>query len=262
MSGTLALARAELLRLTRNKRYFIFTVAFPVVLYLLIGKRVSAVAYGVSFGAFYMVSMAMFGAFSGALTGNAQRISQEKKEGWIRQLRLTPLPANAYVISKMIVSMATTVPSIAVVLLLGRFYGGVHMQAWQWLAIAVTIWFGATIFAALAVAIGYRYTPDQVQPISIVVYFFFAILGGLWFPMTGFLQKVGELTPTYDAVKIGTDVIGNTSVSMGLAVGLVVWLAIFVALATVSVRSTRPAERSPSWPRTRNDCGWPGTCTT
>ena len=38
MSGTLALARAELLRLTRNKRYFIFTVAFPVVLYLLIGK--------------------------------------------------------------------------------------------------------------------------------------------------------------------------------------------------------------------------------
>ncbi len=95
MSGTLALARAELLRLTRNKRYFIFTVAFPVVLYLLIGKRVNAVAYGVSFGAFYMVSMAMFGAFSGALTGNAQRISQEKKEGWIRQLRLTPLPANA-----------------------------------------------------------------------------------------------------------------------------------------------------------------------
>lgn len=238
MSGTLALARAELLRLTRNKRYFIFTVAFPVVLYLLIGKRVNAVAYGVSFGAFYMVSMAMFGAFSGALTGNAQRIAQEKKEGWIRQLRLTPLPANADVIGKVIVSMATTVPSIAVVLLLGRFYGGVHMQAWQWLAIAVTIWFGATIFAALAVAIGYRYPPDQVQPISIVVYFFFAILGGLWFPMTGFLQEVGELTPTYDAVKIGTDVIGNTSVSMGLAVGLVIWLAIFVALATVSMRST------------------------
>jgi hypothetical protein len=37
-----------------------------------------------------MISMAMFGAFSGALTGNAQRISQEKKDGWIRQLRLTP----------------------------------------------------------------------------------------------------------------------------------------------------------------------------
>jgi ABC-2 type transport system permease protein len=238
MSGTLALVRAELLRLTRNRRYFIFTVGFPVVLYLLLGKQVKTTAYGIPWGAYYMVAMAMFGAFSGALTGNAQRISQEKKDGWIRQLRLTPLPANAYVISKVIVSMATTVPSIVIVLLLGRFYGGVHLAAWQWVAVAATVWFGATIFAALAVAIGYRYQPDQVQPISIVVYFFFAILGGLWFPLTGFLQKVGELTPTYDAVKIGTDVISNVSVSVGLAIGLLAWLGIFLLLATASVRAT------------------------
>jgi len=238
MAGTLALTRVEFKRLMRNRRYFIFTVGFPVVLYLLVANRVGATAYGVSFAAYYMLSMAMFGAFSGALTGNAQRISQEKKDGWVGQLRLTPLPANAYVVSKVIVSMATTVPSIAIVFLLGRFYGHVHMQAWQWLAAAVTVWFGATIFAALAVAIGYRYQPDQVQPIAIVVYFFFAILGGLWFPMTGFLQKVGELTPTYDAVKIGADVIGNAAVSVGLAVGLLVWLGIFLALATASVRAT------------------------
>ena len=238
MAGTLALTKAELTRLMHNKRYFIFTVGFPVILYLLIGRQVSTQAYGIAFGAYYMIAMATFGAFSGALNGNAQRISQEKKDGWIRQLRLTALPPNAYVISKLLVSMATTIPSILIVLLLGRFYGNVHLQAWQWPAIAVTVWFGATIFAALAVAIGYRYQPDQVQPISIVLYFFFAILGGLWFPMTGFLQKVGELTPTYDAVKIGSDVIGNTAVSAGLAVGLVVWLGIFVALATVSVRAT------------------------
>jgi ABC-2 type transport system permease protein len=238
MGGTLALVRAELLRVTRNRRYFIFTVGFPVILYLLVAKQVDKSAYGVSFAAYYMVSMAMFGAFSGALTGNAQRISQEKKDGWIRQLRLTPLPANAYVASKVIISMATTVPSIVIVFLLGRFYGGVHLAAWQWVAVAATVWFGATIFAALAVALGYRYQPDQVQPISIVIYFVFAILGGLWFPMTGFLQRVGELLPTYDAVKIGTDVIGDTAVSVGLAIGLLVWLAIFLALATASVRAT------------------------
>ena len=39
-------------------------------------------------------------------------------------------------------------------------------------------------------------------------------------------------------MKIGTDVIGNTSVPAGLALGLVVWLGIFVALATWSVRAT------------------------
>ena len=120
MAGTLALTRAEIMRLFRNKRYFIFTVGFPVVLYLLVGKNVSATAYGISFAAYYMVAMATFGAFSGALTGNAQRIAQERKDGWIRQLRLTSLPANAYVLAKVIASMVTTVPSVVIVLALGR----------------------------------------------------------------------------------------------------------------------------------------------
>jgi len=238
MGGTLALTRAELRRLMHNKRYFLFTVAIPVVLYLLIGRSVKTSAYAIAFGAYYMIAMATLGAFSGTLNGNAQRIAQEKKEGWIRQLRLTPLPAHAYVVTKVLVSMATTVPSIVIVLLLGRFYGNVHLPAWQWPVIAVTIWFGATIFAALAVAVGYRFPPEQVQAITLIVYFFFAIIGGLWFPVGGFLGHVGEFTPTYEAVKIGTDVIQGVSVPAGLAAGLVVWLGIFTALATVAVRST------------------------
>jgi ABC-2 type transport system permease protein len=224
MAGTLALTRAEVRRLMRNKRYFIFTVGFPVILYLMVGKQVSHLAYGVAFGAYYMISMATFGAFSGALTGNAQRISQEKKEGWIRQLRLTPLPSNAYVLSKVLVS--------------GRFYGNVHLPGWEWPVVAVTVWFGSTIFAALAVAIGYRFAPEQVQPVSLIVYFVFAILGGLWFPLSGFLGRVGEFTPTYDAVKIGTDVIAGSSVPAGLPIGLVVWLGVFAGLAVLAVRST------------------------
>jgi ABC-2 type transport system permease protein len=237
MRGTLKLAKAEVNRLRRNRRYFIFTLLFPVVLYLAIGKQ-HASAYGVDFKAFYMLAMATLGAFSGALTGNAQRIAQEKKDGWIRQLRLTPLPANAYVISKILVSMVITVPTVLIVLLLGRFYGNVRLPLWQWLVILVTIWFGTTIFAALAVAIGYRFPPDQVQAVAMILYFGFAILGGLWFPVSGVVQKIGETLPTYAVVKIGTDVILGASVSPGLIIGLAVWLAIFTGLATLAVRST------------------------
>jgi ABC-2 type transport system permease protein len=238
MAGTLALTKAELRRLMRNRRYFIFTVGFPVILYLLIGRSVTKPAYEVSFAAYYMIAMAMFGAFSGALNGNAQRISQEKKEGWIRQLRLTPLPANAYVVSKVLVSLVTTGTSIVIVLLLGRFYGNVHLAGWEWPVIGITIWFGSTIFAALAVAVGYRFAPDQVQPVTLMLYFVFAILGGLWFPLGGVLGRIGQVTPTYEAVKIGTDVMQGASVPFGYPIGLVIWLGIFVALATVAVRAT------------------------
>jgi ABC-2 type transport system permease protein len=238
MAGTLALTGAELRRLVHNKRYFIFTVAFPVVIYLLVGRQVKTTVDGVALGSYYMVAMATFGAFAGALNGNAIRISQEKKEGWIRQLRLTPLPANAYVVSKVLVSLVTTGTSIVIVLLLGRFYGHVQLAAWQWPVIAITIWFGSTIFAALAVAVGYRFAPEQVQPVTLILYFVFAILGGLWFPLSGLLGRIGQLTPTYEAVTIGTDVIKGAAVPFGDPAGLLVWLGIFVALSIAAVRST------------------------
>ena len=103
MNSTLALARAEIRRLGRNKRYSFFSVALPVVLYLVIAPSVKHYdVYGVAYAAYYMIAMASIGAFSGALTGNAQRISQERKDGWVRQLRLTALPANAYVVGKIV----------------------------------------------------------------------------------------------------------------------------------------------------------------
>ena len=237
MGGTLSLTKAEISRLRRNKRYLIFTVALPVMFYLIFGKTTST-GYGVSFKAFYMVGMASFGAFSGAFNNNALRISQERKDGWIRQLRLTPLPAYSYVVAKILTSMVTTVPSIVIVLLLGRFYGGVQLPVWKFLVCAIAIWIGTLIFAALAVACGYKLDPDSVQPVVLVVFFFFSIFGGLWFPLSGALRKFGEFTPTYQIVKISTDVIGHGTAALVNVIGLVAWFAIFVVLATLAVRST------------------------
>ena len=238
MHGTLLLARAEISRLRRNKRYLITTLALPIVLYLLIGTRAKDTVYGVDFAAYYMVAMATFGSFSGALMNNSVRIAQERKEGWIRQLRLTSLPPNAYVIAKLLAAMAITIPSVAIVLLLGSSVGHVHLPIGSWISIAVVVWLGALTFAALAVAIGYRFQPDQVQPIATLIYFVFIILGGVFFPLGGALQKIGEFTPTYEAVKISTDLVGGASVPAGLVAGMVVWLAIFIGFATLSVRAT------------------------
>jgi ABC-2 type transport system permease protein len=239
MSGTLALAKAEIIRLRRNKRYMMFTLALPIVLYLLVARQVSHVtAYGVAYKAYYMVAMAAFGAFSGALTGNAQRISQERKDGWIRQLRLTPLPPQSYVVAKIIASLAISVPSIVIVLALGRFYGDVQLAAWKWLVIGVAVWFGTLIFSALAVAIGYRFMPDSVQPITMFVYLVMTFIGGIFFALSGVLQDIGQALPTYQIIKIGTDVIGKGTISAASVAVILIWLAGGVALATLSVRAS------------------------
>jgi len=236
MNSTLALAGAEIRRLRRNRRYLFFTIAFPVVLYLIVGKNTTS-AYGVSFKAFYMVAMATFGALSGAFNNNTIRISQERKEGWIRQLRLTPLPANGYVVAKLLASMVTSVPAITIVFLLGSFYGQVDMPIWKWVVLAVAIWFGTFIFAALAVAIGYRISPDSVQPVSMIVFFAFSIFGGLWFPLSGGMEDFAKFTPTYQVVKISTDVLGKGTVDVANVLGIVAWFVIFMGLAVLAVRS-------------------------
>ena len=239
MGGTLALARIEIVRLRRNKRYMMFTLALPVVLYLLVAKQVQHVtAYGVAYKAYYMIAMASFGAFSGALTGNAQRISQERKDGWIRQLRLTPLPPQSYVIAKVIASLATSIPSIVIVLLLGRFYGGVELAGWKWVVIGVAVWVGTLVFAALAVAIGYRFMPDTVQPMAMFVYLIMTFLGGVWFALSGVLQDIGQVLPTYQIIKVGTDVIGTGTVPVGSVAVILAWLSGFVILAWLAVRAT------------------------
>jgi ABC-2 type transport system permease protein len=239
MGGTLALARIEIVRVRRNKRYMMFTLALPVVLYLLVAKQVQHVtAYGVAYKAYYMVAMASLGAFSGALTGNAQRISQERKDGWIRQLRLTPLPPQSYVVAKIIASLAVSVPSILIVFLMGRFYGGVELAGWKWVVIGVAVWLGTLLFTALAVAIGYRFMPDTVQPMSMFVYLVMSFLGGIWFALGGVLQDIGQTLPTYQIIKIGTDVIGSGRVPVGSVAVILAWLAGFVILATLAVRAT------------------------
>jgi ABC-2 type transport system permease protein len=239
MNGTLALGRAEVRRLGRNKRYSIFSVALPVVLYLVVAPQTKhASAYGVGYAAYYMIAMASFGAFSGALTGNAQRISQERKDGWIRQLRLTSLPANAYVVAKVIASMVTTVPAIVIVLALGRFVGDVHLAGWKWVVIGAAIWLGTMTFAALAIAIGYRFDPDTVQPIAMFVYLVMSILGGIWFALSGFLAKIGQALPTYQIVRIGTDLVASQPVAITSIVVILAWFAAFVMLAVLAVRTT------------------------
>jgi len=237
MSGTIALTRAEIARFRNNRRYLIFTVLLPVMFYLIFAKENDTTG-GVSFAAFYMIGMASFGALSSALNNNAMRMSQEKKDGWIRQLRLTPLPANGYVMAKVNASMVTTIPSIVLVFILGATYGGVSMPIWKWVVAALVIWVGTLTFAALAVALAYKLSPDSVQPVVMIIFFFFSIFGGLWFPLSGALHTFGEFTPTYQIVNISTHVVAVGSAPWANIVGLAAWLAIFIALATLAVRSS------------------------
>ena len=106
----------DLRRAFRNRRYLSLAVAFPLVFYLLY----TGVLQGrdanpdPTWPAFFMVSMAAYGMI-GATLSNAMPIAQERAGGWTRQLRITPLPATAWVATKLAVAYLTALPSLVLV---------------------------------------------------------------------------------------------------------------------------------------------------
>jgi ABC-2 type transport system permease protein len=112
----------EVKRVVRGARFMIFTVVFPVVIYLidttLFGSHGGTYADGLAIAPSLMVRMAAFGAMSAALFTGA-RVALERGSGWQRQLRLTPMSPTSYLFSKVTVSMLVALPTILLVSLVG-----------------------------------------------------------------------------------------------------------------------------------------------
>ncbi|MET9173077.1 MULTISPECIES: ABC transporter permease [Streptomyces] len=204
-----SLIKLELTRALRNKKFLFFSVLYPAVLFLIIAGNADDTRIdgtGLTLATYMMVSMASFGALTAVLMGNSERIAKERESGWVRQLRLTPLPGRGYVLAKTASAAVVSLPSIVVVFLAAAAIKHVRLDAWQWLALTGVIWAGSLVFAALGVALGYLASGDAVRPITMIVYFGLSILGGLWMPSTTFprfLQDIATWLPTHAYAALG-----------------------------------------------------------
>ena len=88
--------RYELLRTVRNRRFFIFSLGFPLIFfYLIAGSNRHQELGGIPFATYYLAGMASFGTMMAMISAGG-RIASERQAGWNRQLRLTPLTPRQY----------------------------------------------------------------------------------------------------------------------------------------------------------------------
>jgi ABC-2 type transport system permease protein len=203
--------RYEFLRLWRNKRFFFFTLVFPLALFLVFGlaNKDATVTFGsvtLKFLLFYMVGMAGYGAMLASISGGA-RIASERQVGWNRQLRLTPLRVPTYFAAKILTSYVMALISIAVLFAAGLICG-VHVPFSRWAEMVGLILIGLLPFIAIGIIIGHLLTVDSIGPAVGGGGAFFALLGGIWFPLSNgsALQKIGEFIPSYwlsQAARVG-----------------------------------------------------------
>ena len=228
-------ARYELMRTFRNRRFVVFSLGFPLVLYYAIAgpnrNEASLAGSGISAPLYFMVGLTAFGAMNAVLSMGA-RIAGERAVGWNRQLRLTPLSTRHYFRIKLLTAYATAGATIALLYVAGASLG-VRLGGVHWVTMTLLVLVGLIPFAGIAVLMGHLLTIDSIGPAIGGTTALLALLGGVWFPITsGALQKVAESLPSYWLVQAshvglggaawgltGWAVVGAWSVAAALAAG-------------------------------------------
>ena len=237
---SLAYTRYEMLRTLRNRRFFMLSLGFPLILYFLIVSPNRHVqnfdGSGISFPLYYMVGLASFGTM-GAMLSCGGRISGERAVGWNRQLRISPLSTGSYFRAKVLTGYMMALISLLALYLAGISLG-VTLGAGEWLEMTGLILVGLVPFAALGILLGHMLTPDSIGPAMGGGISLLALLGGTWFPITGggFLHGVAQLIPSYWLVQASHVAIGGHAWP---AKGWIVMIAWTIALGLLAGRAYR-----------------------
>lgn len=239
--STAAYTRFELVRTFRSKRFFLFSLGFPLVLYFLIAgpnRNVSDFAgTGISAPLYYMIGLIAFGTMAAMLSSGA-RIAGEREAGWNRQLRLTPLTPRSYFRAKVATAYTMAGVTIALLYLSGTVLG-VRLPAGRWLEMTGLVLIGLIPFAALGIFVGHLLTVDSIGPVVGGTISLLALISGTWFPIGshGVLHAIAQFLPSYWLVQASRVAIG------GHAWGALGWIVIAAWAVGLTVLAARVYQR-------------------
>jgi ABC-2 type transport system permease protein len=232
--------RLELVRAFRNRRFFLFSLAFPLILYILIAGPNKGVANlegtGLSAPLYFMVSMASWGTMT-AVLGTGARIAGERAVGWNRQLRISPLSPRAYLRAKILIGYLMASLSLAVLYVAGTAFG-VRLPAGEWLAMTGLILVGLVPFAAGGILLGHLLSTEAFGPVLGGGTSVLALVSGTWFPVadSGIVHTIAQGLPSYWLVQANRVALGGHAWP---ARGWIVVLAWSVVLGVAAARAFR-----------------------
>jgi ABC-2 type transport system permease protein len=232
----------QLRRVGRNRQYLFFTVLLPA-LFTVFFTKIFAGQAGEGggyqdFAAAEMVAMMAYGALGAAL-GATIRLSFDRASGWLRQLRVTPIPQWAVLATDVAVGALLTLPSLVVVALVGRFANSVSLPLTTWVALVAVLWAGSVAFVALGLLVGLALEEKAAGAAIGILGAILAALGGLWVPVQIFpagLRAIAHVMPSYWYAELGREVAAGAAPSAPVVVALAGFTAGFALLATLVAR--------------------------
>jgi ABC-2 type transport system permease protein len=235
--------RLEIVRQFRNRDALAWRLGLPAGLYVFF-RAVFGSGDGTSEGlpsdTTALVVFAVFGAMASGLYATAPALAQERATGWLRQLRVTPLPAWGTVAGKVGAAMAYALPAIALVGIAAAATQGVELGLGPWASLTVLLWVATAPFAALGVLIGLTLRgAEPAQSAASAAMLVLWGLGGMFTSpsdLPGALQAIAQLMPTNAAAELGWAAARGDAIPAS-AIGVVLaWTAALGALGGLAWR--------------------------
>jgi ABC-2 type transport system permease protein len=234
-------ARFELIKLWRTRSYLFSMIGFPVVFYLLFGvTNKDAVFHGHSIARYLLAGYSCFGAMGSALFGIGAGIAFERGHGWLEMKRASPMPAAAYLLAKLCVSITFGVGITALLMILGIALAGVHITAFEGLRLLGVIAAGVLPFASLGLVVGLLMPSNAAPGVINLIYLPLSFCGGLWMPietLPHWLQVVAHGLPSFWFSRLALRTIGYVDGSAAVAWALLAsYTIVFLLTAALIFR--------------------------
>lgn len=248
MMTTTTMLRIEGVRQLRNPYTLAFTLAMPVVMYLLFGASAGYGSMSAGHGniAFYvMVSMAAYGT-AVAMSSLTSLAAAESKQGWGRQLAMTPLGTAGYALTKLLTAFTFAVLALLAVFIAGAVTGAQATDLWRWFAAAGIILGIGLIYGLYGLGVGLFFNADSSAALASISMTFFAFFGNVFMPLDGVMLDIARFTPLYGFVALsrwpltdGVLTTGQTDPLWMVLLNIVVWVLLFTALVVAGVKRSR-----------------------
>lgn len=231
-----AQTKAESLRIVRSPFFLLFSIAMPMAFYFLFASLNGAdtTIESTTWGAYSLMSMTAFSLIGTATGQFGIRLAYERRDGWVRLLRITPLTPAVWIGGKLVAHMAVHALIIVLLFPLAGAVYGIDLEAGQWIAAGLWLWIGSLPFLALGSLMGAMKNADAAMGLANVLHMGMAILGGLWMPlqtMPQWIQAVGVWLPSYSYAHGAWSILAGTAPDFKDITILVLTFLVFMVLS-------------------------------
>jgi ABC-2 type transport system permease protein len=208
-------ALAEFIKLFRVPAFSTTSIVLPAMFYAFIGlgqaKQPLGPGTSVTFGEYFLASMALYGVANVMVLGFGISLANERGQKQDLLMQSTPLPAWVFFVAKALSALVIALMALAVLCLLAAVAGGVTLSTSQWVTLIVRAMLCSIPFIGLGFALGYIAGPNSAPAVTNLIYLPTAFASGLFFPLhllPQFLQNIAPYLPLYRGAQLVWDSVG------------------------------------------------------